>query len=342
MTVRFARGFTVNYDQPAPTLLLSGSSDTASYVLHPRGASLPSDLPATTPVIRTPVQRMVVTSTTHLGLIELLNARDCLVGVGQADVIYDQEIRQRVRQGKIQEVGTDGALNIELVLSLQPDVVMVSATPGVGTSQYQPLVQAGIPVIVNAEWMEASPLGKAEWVKLMAVLLQREAEANHRFAAVVASYDSVAQQVQSVDDTPLVLTGSPFQGSWYVPGRNSYVGQLLRDARATWPWAQDTSAVSVNVALETMYPYGLEADCWINAGLAQQLSTLDQSDERLKRFRPYRRKQVYNHYRRTTAAGGNDYYEGGTARPDRVLADLVEIFHPEVLDHTLYYYQRLE
>ena len=342
VTIQYAQGFTVDYRRSAPTLLLHGSSDTASYVLLPRGASPPPDLSATTPVIRTPVQRVVVTSTTHLGLVELLDARDCLVGVGQADMIYDEAIRRRVQRGEIQEVGTDGALNVEWVLSLQPDLVMVSSTPGVGTSQYQPLIDAGIPVIVNAEWQEASPLGKAEWVKLMAVLLQREADANQRFAAVVTAYDSVAQRVQSVRDQPRVLTGSPFQGSWYVPGRNSYVGQLLRDAQATWPWAQDTTAVSFNVALETVYPHGLEADYWINAGLAQQLSALDQADERLRSFRPYQQKQVYNHYRRTTAAGGNDYYEGGTVRPDRVLADLIEIFHPEVLDHTLYYYQRLD
>ena len=89
------------------------------------------------------MQRIVATSTTHLGLLEFLDARDHLVGIGEADLVYDDTIRHRVREGHIQEVGTDGSLNIELVLSLQPDLVMVSATPGVGTSQYQPLINGG-------------------------------------------------------------------------------------------------------------------------------------------------------------------------------------------------------
>ena len=342
VNIQYAEGFDINYSQPHPILSITGSNDTARYVLLPTGASLPEGLAPSTQVIRTPVQRIVATSTTHLGLIEWLDARDRLVGIGRADLVYDDTIRYRVREGRIQEVGTDGALNVELVLSLQPDVVMVSATPGVRLAQYQPLLSAGIPVIVNAEWMEASPLGKAEWVKLMAVLLQQEEYVNQRFGTMASRYDSIAQRAQQTTQQPLVITGSPFQGSWYVPGRDSYVGQLLRDAQATWPWSQDTSAVSFNVSLETVYPYGLEADYWINPGLTDRLSSLGEQDERLMAFQPYQQKEVYNYYRRTSPDGGNDYYEGGTVHPDLILADLVEIFHPEVLDHSLYYYQKLQ
>ena len=339
--VRYAQGFAIDYSEAHPVLLVQGATDTTRYVLLPPGASAPPSA-AGAAIIRTPVRRIVMTSTTHLGLLEFLDARDHLVGIGRADLVYDSAIRQRVAQGLIQEVGTDGNLNVEQVLALQPDLVMVSATPGVSLQQYQPLINTGIPVIVNAEWMEASPLGKAEWVKLMAVLLQQGAQATRQFSAVATRYDSLVQQAQRVRQKPQVITGSPFQGTWYVPGRNSYVGQLLRDAHASWPWERDTSAVSLNVALETVYRPGLRADYWINAGTAQRLSTLAEQDERLAAFRPYQQGKVYNYYRRVRASGGNDYYEGGTVRPDRVLADLVEIFHPEVLDHSLYYYQRLE
>ena len=342
VAIQYAQGFTVDYGSPNPTLLIYGSTDTTRYVLLPANTPRPRNLAPTTPVIRTPVRRIVATSTTHLGLIEWLGARDHLVGIGQAALVYDEAIRQRVQQGKIQEVGTDGSLNVEVVLSLQPDLVMVSAMPGVGRAQYQPLLSAGIPVIVNAEWMEARPLGKAEWVKLMAVLLRQESYANKHFGAIAATYDSIVEQTRRVTKKPQVIIGSPFQGSWYIPGRDSYVGQLLRDAHVTWPWEQDMSAISFNVALETVYPYGLEADYWINPGMAQQLSALGEQDERLMAFRPYQRSAVYNHYRRVGPAGGNDYYEGGTVRADLVLADLVEIFHPEVLDHSLYYYQKLD
>ena len=341
VSIRYARGFTLDYSSSYPVLGILGANDTTRYLLLPSGASLPESLPSQATVIRTPVQRVVATSTTHLGLVEWLEARDCLVGIGRADLVYDSAIRQAVQRGQIEEVGTEANLNVEQVLALQPDLVMVSATPGVSLQQYHPLISAGIPVIVNAEWQEASPLGKAEWVKLMAALLQREDQATRQFRAMARRYDSLVQQVRT-SQQPRVITGAPFQGTWYVPGRNSYVGQLLVDAHASWPWQQDTSSVSINVALETMYEHGLRADYWINTGLAQQLSALAGQDDRLTAFRPYHQRNVYNHYRRISPSGGNDFYEGGTVRPDLVLADLVEIFHPEVLEHRLYYYQKLE
>ena len=341
VNIRYARGFSVNYDHPYPVLRIHGSADTTRYALLPTNAAPSETLPSATMLIRTPVRRLVVTSTTHLGLVELLDARDVLVGIGQADYVYDADIRRRVQQGQIQQVAVGGSLNVESVLALQPDLVMVSANPG-GTASYQSLLAAGIPVVVNAEWQEASPLGKAEWVKLLAVLLGKELVANERFAAIAATYDSLAQQVPRDTEAPLVITGSPFQGAWYVPGHNSHVGQLLRDARATWPGEHDSSAVSFNVALETLYPYGLRADYWINPGTYATLPQLGQQDERFTAFRPYRRAEVYAHTRRVSHSGGNDYYESGAVRPDRVLADLIEIFHPEVLNHSFYYYQKLE
>lgn len=340
--VQHAQGFAVDYSGAYPTLLLHGSADTTRYALLPNGASPPKTASSATVPIRTPVQRLVVTSTTHLGLVELLDARDCLVGIGQADYVYDDDIRSRAEQGQLQEVSAGGNLNIEAILALQPDLVMVSASPGVATSQYQPLISAGIPVIVNAEWQEASPLGKAEWVKLLAVLLGKETLANQRFEQIAATYDSLRRQVPPTASPPLVITGSPFQGAWYVPGHNSYVGQLLRDARATWPGEGDSAAVSFNLALETLYPYGLRADYWINPGTYQRRSELGEKDERLTSFLPYQRGEVYGQNRRVSDSGGNDYYESGAVRPDRVLADLIEIFHPEVLNHALYYYRKLE
>ena len=341
VNIRYARGFSVDYDHPYPVLRIHGPADTTRYALLPTDATPSETLPSATMLIRTPVRRLVVTSTTHLGLVELLDARDVLVGIGQADYVYDADVRRRVQRGQIQEVAVGGNLNVESVLALQPDLVMVSANPG-GTASYQPLLAAGIPVVVNAEWQEASPLGKAEWVKLLAVLLGKVSVANEQFEAIATAYDSLAQQVPRDTEAPLVITGSPFQGVWYVPGRNSHVGQLLRDARATWPGKHDSSAVSFNVALETMYPYGLRADYWINPGTYATLPQLGQQDERFTAFRPYRRAEVYAHTRRVSDSGGNDYYESGAVRPDRVLADLIEIFHPEVLNHSFYYYQKLE
>ncbi|MGB3780088.1 MAG: ABC transporter substrate-binding protein [Tunicatimonas sp.] len=339
--MQHAQGFDVDYTETYPTLSIHTSADTTRYALIPTNTPSSASPSSGFIPIRTPVRRLVVTSTTHLGLVELLDARDCLVGLGQADYVYEADVRRRVEQGQIQEVAVGGSLNVESVLALQPDLVMVSANPG-GTASYQPLINAGIPVVVNAEWQEASPLGKAEWVKLLAVLLGKESVANERFGAIAATYDSLTRQIPTAAAAPLVITGSPFQGTWYVPGHHSYVGQLLRDARATWPGEHDSSAVSFNVSLETLYPYGLRADYWVNPGMFQARRELGEKDERLQSFRPYQRGAVFAHTRRVSDSGGNDYYESGAVRPDLVLADLIEIFHPDLLDHSLYYYRRLD
>ncbi len=341
VSVHHARGFSVDYRFSYPLLRLHNAGDTARYWLLPQGVSAPDTLDPNTTIIRTPVQRLVTTSTTHLGLITFLDARERLVGIGRASHVYDSAIQQRARRGELLEVGTDGALNTELALSLQPDLVMVSAMPSEGAAQYEPLRRAGIPIIINAEWQEASPLGKAEWVKLMAVLLGKEALAQRRFSEVATAYDSITRLAQGAAASPSVVAGAPFQGTWYVPGRDSYVGQLLRDAHATWPWANDSSAVSINVSLETVYPFGLEADYWIHAGQHQRLQDLGE-DERLRHFQSYQQQRVYNYFRRVNEQGGSDYYESGTVRPDLVLADLVEIFHPDLLAHELYFYQKLQ
>ena len=132
MSTQYAQGFSISYDFSYPLLRLHSAGDTTRYWLLPQGISAPDGPDQNITIIRTPVQRLVTTSTTHLGLVTLLDARDRLIGIGQASHVYDSAIRERAQRGELSEVGTDGALNTELVLSLQPDLVMVSAMPSDG------------------------------------------------------------------------------------------------------------------------------------------------------------------------------------------------------------------
>ena len=251
------------------------------------------------------------------------------MGIDDVDLVYSADIRERVARGQIQEIGVGGELNWESILALSPDLVMVSGMPGVGLGRYQTLQDAGIPVIINSEWMEPTPLGKAEWVKLLAVLLDQEASVHERFAAVVSAYDSVTALAQAARQKPLVITGAPYQGAWFVPGAHSFLGSMLHDAGATWPWEQDSSAVSINVAFEALYPYGLRADYWLHPGQMPDRAALPAQDERLTDFRPYQQNKIYNNDRRSKGLS-NDYYESGVMHPEVVLADMITIFHPEL------------
>lgn len=341
LDIHYAQGFNISYRDDYKLLSVINATDTTYYALVSQGAPLPDHLPTPATIIRTPIQRLVTTSTTHLGLVEFLQAEDRVVGIDDVDLVYSADIRERVADGQIQEVGVGGELNWESILALSPDLVMVSGMPGVGLGRYQTLQDAGIPVIINSEWMEPTPLGKAEWVKLLAVLLDQEALVQEQFAQVVTAYDSVAALARAVRQKPLVITGAPYQGAWFVPGAHSFLGSMLHDAGATWPWKQDTSAVSINVAFETIYPYALRADYWLHPGQMPDRAALKAQDERLADFLPYQQGTIYNNNRRSKGLS-NDYYESGVMHPHVVLADLIEIFHPDLLDHELYYYQKLE
>ncbi len=340
---RYARGFDISYEDNFKVLHLYQGFDTTDYLLLPEGMGRPDTLPDAT-TIKIPVKSLVALSTTHVALADFVEADSLIIGLDNSQYVYDPEVRERVAQGSVTAVGEGGGLNQELVIALQPGLLMVSGMPGTDLQKYQAIVNSGIPVLINTEWMENTPLGKAEWVKLMAALTNREALANQKFDTIAAAYHRIARLTANLEKRPSVISGSPFQGAWYVPGGSSYRAKLYQEAGAFWPWAQDTVAVSIPVAFENMYAYGLEADYWFNPGMVSSLQALLDKDARFGDFKSFNTGQVYNNNRRMTPDGqGNDYFESGVVNPHRILADLTYILHPKLLpEHTLYYYQKLE
>ena len=341
--VRYAKGFTILYHDHYKVLLIHQGKDTIRYLLLPNGVQQP-DKEKADQIIRIPVRKVITQSTTHLGMISFLEADSIVSGLDNADYVYSQKIRQRVVERKIQEVGGGENLNTEMVMALAPDLLIVSGMPGTTLEGYRSLTAAGIPVLVNSEWMEKSLLAKAEWIKLIAALTNQETLAEQKFTAIETRYDSIAALVTPVDQRPQIISGSPFQDAWYVPGGDSYRSQLFQQAGGSWPWASDTSAVSIMVSYETMYAYGLKADFWLNPGQIASKQELLAKDSRFADFKAFRNDQIYNNNRRMNEKGsGNDYFESGVVHPERVLADVIKILHPDLLPNdSLFYYQKLK
>lgn len=341
LSVRYARGFDITYTENCKLLHLFRNTDTTRYLLLPRGMARPAILPEAQ-VIRTPIRRLIALSTTHVALADFVEADSILVGLDNTDYVYHPAVRQRIAAGEIMAVGQGGSINQEMVVALQPDLLMVSGMPDTELQKYRSVIESGVPVLINTEWMEETPLAKAEWVKLMAALTDREALAAAKFDTVVAEYEAIAALTDELTERPRVISGSPFRGAWYVPGGNSYRARLYGQAGARWPW-QDTAAVSLPVAFENMYAYGLEADYWLNPGQVRSLEELAAMDRRFRDFKSFQSGKVFNNNRRLTPDGlGNDFFESGVVNPHLILADLTHILHPELLpDHHLFYYQRL-
>jgi iron complex transport system substrate-binding protein len=345
-TVQYAKGFTIQYvaGYKVLTILSPAAQQTTAtrYALVPRGQAHPTGFPASQ-VIETPIRSLVGLSSLHVALADFLGASDVLVGLGSLQYVSAAPVRQRIAQGKIFAVGDGSELNNELLISHQPDLVMATGWPGEGLRKYQVIAQAGIPVLLISEWVETTPLGRAEWVKVMAALLDKEALANQKFDQVAREYQRLAALARKETKRPNVIVNLPFKDTWYVPEAGNYMTQFLRDAGAAYHWANQKATGSIPLTVETVAPVALTADYWLNTGTLTTKAAVVAQDARFAAFRPFKTGQLYNNNCRTNAQGSNDYWESGAVRPDLVLGDLIQILHPALLPgRQLYYYQKLK
>ncbi len=231
----------------------------------------------------------------------------------------------------MRQVGLEGNLNNELVISMQPGVLMTMTNPDAAFGEYKTLIDAGIPVLPNADWLETTPLGKAEWVKLMGALTDREELVNRKFDSVEHAYQRLAAIGNAAAVRPSVIIGMPFKGTWYTPAGGSYMAQFLRDAGATYHWSDTKGTGSLALTFETVAPVALTADFWLDVGDVNSKKEILSQDPRYGAFRSFRSDAIYNYNRRVNDAGASDYWESGAVNPQWVLADLIRILHPDAL-----------
>jgi len=229
------------------------------------------------------------------------------------------------------------------LLSLRPDIVIAYGITAEISGMVNRLEGLNIPVILNGDYLEDQPLGKTEWIRFLATFFGGETKADSIFRSVVSSYEKYRDLISDISEKPSVMTGLPWKDSWYIPGGESFAAAYIRDAGGTYLWEDLDSREAVPLDLEAIYARAASADLWINCGAAGTLAEISEADSRLNRFQPFHTGRVYNNNARINAAGGNDFWESGVMAPHLILADMISIFHPEVLpSHELVYYQRLE
>lgn len=317
-----------------------GAANSRQYLFVPKGDNLPEDTKGAT-IIRTPVERLVCTSTTDLPAIEMLGATENLIGFPSTQYISSSKLRQRVADGKIKDLGRDSNINLELLLELDPEIVLTYTVAGL-SSNYDQIIQSGIPVIIAAAYMEEEPLGRAEWMKFTALLIGKEKEADSIFNRVQKSYEQVLSSVKSISKSPTVFTSTVYKDVWYMPGGDSWAGRYFNAANANYLWKDSPETGSMELSFESVYDQAYEAEFWIGTDSYSSLSALLKADQRYQNFEAFKTGKVYSYNKRTTEAGGNDYFETGISRPDLILKDIVKILHPNLLpDHELYFYEKL-
>ncbi|MCX6257303.1 MAG: ABC transporter substrate-binding protein [Bacteroidia bacterium] len=344
--VSYARGFDISYQKGYRIVSVynpwQGATDVIErYYLVDKNSSIPDNLKNKT-VIGTPVSRVVCLSTTHIALVDFIGKTNTIVGISGGSFVNNEKLRKLINEKKIADVGYDKNLNIELLISLHPDLVVAYGVESNITGILSRLRDLGIPVVINAEYLEETPLGKAEWVKFIAAFYNEEALAEKKFVQIRDDYLKLTEMAAKVISKPKVLTGLPWNNTWYVPGGRSYAAQLISDAGGTYLWNEDQSRESIALSIESAYEKGKYADVWINNGDANSLRDILNNDERLSMLPAFKNAALYNNNARLNIAGGNDYWESGIVSPQVILKDLIAIFHPTLFPgYHLIYYKKL-
>ena len=346
VSVDYGAGFSVEYARHYKLLTVEtpfpGAETPASYLLVQCGAPVPDGFDDAV-MVEVPVQRMVALSTSYLPYLPELDMVERLVGVENFSYITTTAIRTQIDAGVLAEVGSGGEVNVEAVLAAEPDMVMTFATGAADFDAGPKLQEAGVTVVLNADYLETTPLGRTEWVKFIATFFNAEAAATEWFGQVAAGYEALSGLAAEAQAQPTVLLNTPFDSVWYLPGGEGYQAQLLRDAGAAYLWADEPGTASLPLDFEAVFASAADADFWINVGFFGGLDDLEAADARFAAFAAFQNGQVYNNDARQNEFGGWDYYEGGVANPHLVLGDLIAIFHPELLpDHAFVYYRPLE
>ncbi|MEM9144145.1 MAG: ABC transporter substrate-binding protein [Bacteroidota bacterium] len=342
--VKYAQYFTIDVGENYKTIIVNNpwkKGDTlVSYVLYPKGTKEPIVAWAEYKV-PVPIHKVVATSSPHIGFIGLIDELDKITGVAEDRYIYNPYVYERVRQGKIAQVGSLKNSNLEILLDLSPDLVMKTGVDNVRNEDTR-LTEVGIPISYNVEWMETNMLARAEWIKFIAAFFNKDAEADTVFGNVEKEYLKALSLTSTVDSRPSIMTGNNFKGTWYMPGADSYLAKLILDAGGDYRYKDKKSTGSLPLSFEVVLDDLVDADYWIGPR-ATSLKELEMTDERYTLFKPFREGKVFTFNKRIRENGGNDYWESGMTRPDRILKDVIKIFHPDLLpDHQLYYYKQLQ
>lgn len=287
------------------------------------------------------LKRVVVTSTTHLPYLELLGVENRLVGFPNTNYISSEKIRKLVDQGKVKDLGPDGNLNLEVLISLNPDAV-IAFDMGSESASLDKIAEAGIPVIYNADYLESSALGRAEWIKFFGALFHLENKADSIFNSIAINYDSLTALTQNVSNRPTILSGVLYGDVWFLPGGQNWASGFFKDAGGHYLWEQDSTGGWLELSFESVYDQARMADYWIGTSTFNSRESLKGQDERYTDFKAFQSGNLYNYSKRLNEFGGYDFFESGYARPDLVLADIIKILHPELLpEYETYYYEKL-
>lgn len=286
-------------------------------------------------------KRIVCTSTSHLPYFEMLEAEELVIGFPNLNYISSEVFIERGNEGLLTDLGPDGNINMELLLGINPDAV-VAFDMGGESLTLDKIEESGIPVYYNSDFLEQSPLGRAEWIKFFGALIGKEEQADSIFSSIESEYLRVKKLADTANDRPSILSGVVYGDTWFLPGGNNWAATFFNNAGGEYLWDNDTTSGWLELSFESVYEKANEADKWIGTSTLNSMNEMLGQDDRYNEFKAFAEGEVYNYNKKIGPNGGYDFFESGYSRPDLVLSDLIKILHPELLpEYETVYFQKL-
>ena len=334
-TPRYAKGFTIERDRQSGEKYLIVKNPwqgAEGVVFHTKIDTL------------APSKRIVAMSSSHAAMLEAVGCADRIVGLSGCRFLYNPSLRKAVDEGKISEVGYDSAFNFEKICSLDADIVLLYGIAGEAKAMTSKLDELRIPYIYIGDYLEADPLGKAEWVVALAYLCGVEKEGKEFFAGVEKRYNALRNEKHCSAHKPRVMLNLPYRDTWFMPPHNSYMVRLIEDADGEYVLTENEkthTTTSKPISLEEALVMAMKADFWLNLGQTTSLAEVCAVAPRFAKVDAVRFGRIYNNTKRSNDSRGSDFWESGTVRPDLILEDLINILHHEAPTEKLYYYTKL-
>ena len=343
-TIYYAKGFTINKYDGFSVLKVSNpwpkANKSYTYILQKKNGKIPDSLKVFT-TIKVPIQSIIVSSTTHIPSLEMLEVENSLVGFPNLDYISSEKVRSRIDVKKIKEVGREQALNTEIILELNPDLIVGYGIDN-NNPTYDNLEKSGLKIIYNGDWNEQSPLGKAEWIKFFGALYCLDEKAAIIFNKIEKEYKSTLELAKKAKTNPTIMCGEMYENIWYMPQGNSWSSLFLKEAKTNYLWSNSTGTGSLSLPFETVLEKAKNAEFWFQ-GSFSSLQEMQNSNIHYNQFDAFKNKKIYSFSSKKGKTGGVLFYELAGNRPDLVLKDILKIVHPELLpDHKMFFYKKLE
>jgi len=347
-TIKYAKRFSIARHKNYTLVFLFGNKQnldtTATYIIY-NNNQLIDNTPQNIITIKYPCIKIAALSSIYANMLFELGEVKKIAAIDNRDYINNKEIITNCNNGKIAELSKGTEINLEQTIKLNPDIVFTFGMGDPKKDVNTKLVKAKIPVAISLDHLEETPLARAEWIKFFACFVNQKNKADSIFKHVEKNYKYLQQIGKKTKQKPTVFNEIKTGDTWYIPGGKSYVAKLLNDAGANYLWKEDVNSGSLPLSFEQVYFKAKQADFWINLGLCNSKTDLLNYEPRYTEFKAFKTGNIFNNNKNINSKGYSDYWETGIIYPNKVLNDLLIIFHPELkaqLDGKLYYYKQLK